>query len=67
MEPPGLKPDGNSLAELPVIDAVGENTQTHTAHLTDAKGLRAELLDDADLKGQRIRPFAEADMLRPDS
>lgn len=67
MEPSGLKPDGNSLAEFPVIDTIGENAQTNPAYLTDGQCLRAKLLDDADLKCERIGPLSERDMLRPDT
>ena len=67
MEPSSQEPDGNSLAELPVIDTVGQNAQTSPAYLTDRQGLRTQLLDDADFECERVGSLAKRNMLGPDT
>jgi hypothetical protein len=67
MEPPGLQPNGNTFADLPVIDAIREDAQACAIDLTDAKRLRAKLLDHADLEGVRLGAIANTDMLGADT
>ena len=67
MQPPRLKPDGNSLTERPVVNAISQNTQTRAADLSDAERLRAELLNDTDLEYKSVRSLAQCDVLWTDT
>jgi len=66
MDAAALQPHRDAPANRPVVDAVGEDAHAHAGDLADGERLRAELLDDADLEGQRVRPRGR-DVLRADA
>lgn len=67
MQPPWLKPDRYPLTERPVVDSICQDAQTRTTDLADAKCLRAQLFDNADLKRKRIRSLTQRDVFRSNS